>query len=440
MYATISRQPAFKKLLSCTLFFSLLFIHSTGTAAIEELDRIVVIVNDDVITDKMLKNRISDFKKQLKLSNLSDIDANALRKQVLERMIRDTIQLQKAKLLGIQIDDLMLNRMLDKLAETNNMSLDEFRNTIELEGIDYGRFREQTRNELIIKNLQQRLVASKITVSNQEIQQYIDQNESQDNANTVYHLRHILISTPEEASPEALQHAQSKSDAVYRKIIAGSNFERMAVKESNGRNALKGGDLGPRKANELPELFIDAVKNLSPGEISKPIRSASGFHILQLVSSSDNALIVQQTNARHILLHTGSERTDEQARELLLELRQHLEEGSSFADLAGKYSDDPGSKATGGNLGWANPGDYVEKFENVMNNLDEGQISEPFKTQFGWHLLQVIERRDYNQTRANKENAARNAIQARKVDEELRLWLRRIRDEAYVKYLEDEEE
>jgi len=426
-----------------SLFFSLLVFSLSGffssvNATITELDHIAVVVNDDVITEKMINNRVLDFKKQLKLTSLSDVDASSLRKQVVERMIRDQIQLQKSKQFGIQVDDLTLNRMLDQLAASNKMSLDEFRNTIELEGLNYRRFREQTRNELIIKNLQQRLVVSKITISNQEIQQYIEQNETGDNANTIYHLRHILISTPEEASPEALKKAELKSDSVYRKIIAGADFERMAIKESSGRNALKGGDLGKRKANELPQLFVDAIKKLSPGEISKPIRSASGFHILQLVSSSDNSIIVQQTHARHILIIPNDKVSDDQARETLLELKQKLEEDDeNFAKLASEFSDDPGSKKTGGDLGWASPGTYVGKFESVMDNLQINQISEPFKTPFGWHLLQVLERRDYNQTQANKEAAARKAIQSRKIDEELRLWLRRIRDEAYVKYLDE---
>jgi len=428
------------------LFFSLLIFSLSGfytaaKAAITELDHIAVIVNDDVITEKMIDNRVFDFQKQLKLSSLSDIDASSLRKQVVERMIRDQIQLQKSKQFGIQVDDLTLNRMLDQLAASNKMSLDEFRNTIELEGLNYRRFREQTRNELIIKNLQQRLVVSKITISNQEIQQYIEQNKTGDNSSVIYHLRHILISTPEEASPEALKKAEVKSDSVYRKLIAGADFERMAIKESSGRNALKGGDLGKRKANELPQLFVDALKKLSPSEVSKPIRSASGFHILQLVSSSDNSIIVQQTHARHILIIPNDEVSDDQARETLLELKQKLEDDDGdFAKFASEFSDDPSSKKTGGDLGWASPGTYVGKFELVMDSLKDNQISEPFKSPFGWHLLQVLERRDYNQTQANKEKSARKEIQTRKIDEELRLWLRRIRDEAYVKYLDSAED
>ena len=210
------------------------------------------------------------------------------------------------------------------------------------------------------------------------------------------------------------------------------------MKHSSGRNALKGGDLGERKASELPDLFIQAIKKLAPGDTAKPVRSASGFHILQLVSSSNSKIMVKQTHARHILLRTSSELNDDQAREKLLKIKQQIKDGKKFAELAAQYSEDPGSKTTGGDLGWAGPGDFVPAFENVMNNLEPGQISEPFKSQFGWHLLQVIERRDHDQSKTNKENAARKAIQKRKIDEELRLWLRRIRDEAYVQYLDKE--
>jgi peptidyl-prolyl cis-trans isomerase SurA len=405
-------------------------------ATLKPLDHIVVVVNEDVITNTMLKNRINDFHKQLELSQISRIEPETLKKQVLERMIRDTIQLQQAKQFGITVDDLMLNRMLEQLAESNNMSLEMFRDTIETEGLNYTRFREQTRDDVIIKQLQQRIIASKISVSDQQVQQYIEQNESLDSSKITYHLRHILISTPEAATPEDIDKAKNKADSVYREIKHGSRFEDLAIKESSGRNALKGGDLGERKSSELPQLFIDAVKNLKPGESSKPVRSASGFHLLHLISSSNDQLMVRQIHARHILIRPSSEVSDEQARKTLLELKQKIENGKNFAVLASEYSEDPGSKIKGGDLGWAGPGDFVPAFENVANSLSIGQLSEPFKSSFGWHILEVLEHREHDQTKTNKENQARSAIQKRKSDEELRLWLRRIRDEAYVEYID----
>ncbi len=421
-------------------YFILLFItllHFSALSAKEvELDHIIVVVNNSVITQQMLNNRVRDFKKQLSLSGLSDNDSHALRKQVLEKMIITRIQLQKAKQHGIQINDLMLNRVLGRLAKSNHLTLEQFRDAIEKKGLSYDRFRKQTRDELIIKNLQQRLVANKITVSNQDIQQYIKQNKSHDASNTRYHLRHILINIPEEASPKDIQKAEEISKMVYKKILAGSSFRDMAIKYSQGRNAIKGGDLGVRKANELPRLFVHAVQDLSPGQTAKPVRSASGFHILQLVSRSNQKIIVKQTHARHILIRTGKHMSDEQARQKLLDIRQQIKKGAKFSAMAEKYSEDPGSKNNGGDLGWAGPGDFVPAFERVMNKLKPGQISEPFKSPFGWHLLQVLGRRNHDQTKLNKENMARQTIERRKTDEQLGLWLRRIRDEAYVKFLD----
>jgi len=411
--------------------------HNLLHAALKPLDHIVVVVNDDVITQTMLENRVNDFRRQLELSQLSRIDPETLKKQVLERMIRDTIQIQQAKQFGITVDDLMLNRMLERLAKTNQMTLDMFRDTLEAEGLDYTRFREQTRNELIINQLQQRVVASKVSVSDQEVQQYIEQNETDDSSKVTYRLRHILIATPETASPEDIDAAKQTAESVYKKITHGSKFEDMAIKFSSGRNALKGGDLGERKANELPQLFVDAVKDLNTGETSKPVKSASGFHLLQMVSSSNDMVMVEQTNARHILIRTSSEVTDDQARKTLLDLKEKIEGGKSFAELASEFSEDPGSKVKGGDLGWSSPGEFTPAFERVANNLEIGQISDPFKTPFGWHILEVMERRQHDQGKTNKENQARNAIQKRKIDEELRLWLRRIRDEAYVEFIDE---
>jgi len=419
--------------LTCLLLFS---ISTICYAELKPLDEIIVVVNEDVITKTMLDNRVVDFRKQLELSQLSRLDPEALKKQVLERMIRDTIQLQLAKQFGITVDDLMLNRMLEQLAKTNKMSLEDFRDTIETQGLSYARFREQTRDEIIINQLQQRVVASKINVSDQEIRQYIDQNENEDSSRISYRIRQILIATPETASPEALQEAKATADSVYKKILSGSEFEDMAIKYSDGRNALKGGDLGERKANELPQLFVDAVKNLNPGEISKPVQSASGFHILELVSSSNDLIMVQQSKIRQILIRTSSEVSDDQARKTLLELTQKIENGASFAELASEFSEDPESKVTGGDLGWTNPGDFVPAFEDVANNMELNKISQPFKTPFGWHIIEVLDHRQHNQGKENKENQARNAIKARKIDEELRLWLRRIRDEAYVEFID----
>jgi peptidyl-prolyl cis-trans isomerase SurA len=404
--------------------------------ALQKLDQIVAIVNDEIISQHELDTRVSDFASQLKLSNNTFSDEQALRKQVLERMIQNRILLQKAKELGITIDDVTLNRMLERLAASNNVTLDQLRSTLAREGIEFSRFREQTRDELIVKQLQQRMVANKVTVSDQEINQYITKNLQQASANTKYHILHILIATPETAKPEDIDRSRKKAEHLYSQIQQGENFSDLAIKESDGRHALDGGDLGWRVADELPEVFIDAINQLQKGETSKPVRSASGFHLLKVIEKSSNQVVITQTHARHILMRTDKGKTDDQVQKTLGEIKNRINNGEDFAILAEEFSEDPGSNNKGGDLGWADPGQFVTEFEDVINNLKEGQISEPFRSQFGWHLVQVLGRRDQDKTLANIESKARQSIRQRKIDEELRLWLRRIREEAYVEYLD----
>jgi len=370
------------------------------------------------------------------LSSGSISDMDSLKKQVLERMIRDKVQLQQAAQLGIQIDDISLNRMIDAMAQKNNLSLNQLRATLEQEDIDFADFRNQTREELIIQELQKRMVADKVNVTPQEIKQLLESNVAQDKSGTEFHLLHILIATPENASPEDIQLAQKKAENIYQQLLQGADFKQLAIRESNGSNALKGGDLGTRKANELPELFLQAIEGLQQGEVSQPVRSASGFHLLKLASSSSNTEMVTQTHARHILIRTSADISDDNARDSLLDIKKRIEQGEDFADLANEYSEDPGSKIKGGDLGWASPGTFVPAFESVMATLANGEISEPFKSQFGWHLMQLLERRDIDMAKTVMEAKAMQAIRTRKIDEELRLWLRRIRDEAYVEYVD----
>jgi peptidyl-prolyl cis-trans isomerase SurA len=413
------------------------FLLSNNASALEPLDSIAVVVNDDVITKSELAEKVDYFANQIRLSNGSVSDMDSLKRQVLERMIRDKIQLQQAAQLGIQVDDINLNRMIDAMAKKNDLSLDELRTTLAKEGIDFADFRSQTRDELIIQELQKRMVADKVNVTSQEVRQFIESNTQQDNSATEYHLYHILIATPESAGPEDIQLAQKKADALYQQLQQGADFKQLAVQESDGSNALNGGDLGTRKANELPELFLKAIDGLEQGDISQPVRSASGFHLLKLASTSSNIEMVTQTHARHILIRTSADISDEDARQTLIELKQRIKDGEEFADLANEYSDDPGSKIQGGDLGWASPGTFVPEFERAMDSLTAGQISEPFKSQFGWHILQVLERREHDLGKTMLEAKAMQSIRARKIDEELRLWLRRIRDEAYVEYVDE---
>jgi peptidyl-prolyl cis-trans isomerase SurA len=424
-------------ILQLRLFFILTgLVFNSSAYALAPLDSIAVVVNEDVITSNELADKVRYYEKQIRLSSGSVSDMDSLKKQVLERMIRDKVQLQQAAQFGIQIDDISLNRMIDAMAKKNDMSLNQLRATLEQEGIDFGDFRSQTRDELIIQELQKRMVADKVNVTPQEIKQFLDSSIQQDKSGTEYHLLHILIATPEDASPDDIQNAQKKVENIYQQLLQGADFKQLAIRESNGSNALNGGDLGTRKANELPELFLQAIEGLQQGEVSKPIRSASGFHILKLASSSSNVEMVTQTHARHILISTSADIDDDKARESLQDIKKRIEQGEDFADLANEYSEDPGSKIKGGDLGWANPGTFVPAFERVMASLADGERSDPFKSQFGWHIMQVLERREVDMAKTVMEAKAMQAIRTRKIDEELRLWLRKIRDEAYVEYVD----
>ncbi len=419
-----------------TFIFLVAFTSSTNLFALQALDHIVAIVNDNVITYQELQQRIKDFKQQLAQRSSSLPDDDIMQKQVLERMIVDDIQLQLAQAQGIQIDDLTLNRMLENIAERNRTTLDDMRQRMQAEGINFDNFKEQTRKDMLIGQIQQRMVFARVQVSPQEVDQFLEQQQ-QAGSNDKYHIAHILIATPEAATPEAIAIAYEKAEKVIAHLKTGEAFHEVAQRFSEGRQALEGGDLGWRSAAELPAIFVDAIRNMSKGGISTPLRSASGFHIVKLIDKQTQQHIVEQTHARHILIRPDAITSDEQVREQLLAIKQRLQKGEDFAKLASQYSHDPGSKINGGDLGWTAPGSFVPQFEQVMNSLNINQVSEPFRSQFGWHIMEVLERRQQDETEQMQRANAERAIQQRKADEELQLWLRRIRDEAYVEYRND---
>ncbi|MDQ1363941.1 MAG: peptidyl-prolyl cis-trans isomerase SurA [Pseudomonadota bacterium] len=416
------------------LIFGLACMVTTmAMAAPQKLDNIVAVVNDSVITAHELAVRMRDFNRQMTDSGVSLPDESVLRKQVLERMIVDEVQLQLARSQGIQIDDLGLNRVLESMARNNKASLDEMRRLLQQQGVSYEMFREQTRRDLMIRELQKRMVYERIQIPEQEINQFIEQ-QKQSGGNEKYHLAHILIATPENASPEDIRAAYDQAEKALAHIQSGETFREVALRFSQGRQALEGGDLGWRAASELPPLFIDAARNLNKGDVSTPLRSATGFHIIQLIDKQNTKVVIEQTHARHILLHSDMVTSDEQILKTLQSIRQRLDKGEDFASLATEFSQDPGSKDNGGDLGWVSRGQLVPQFEKVMDSLKPGQISEPFRSPFGWHVLQVLERRQQDNTEQQQRDRAEQSLRERKADEELQLWLRRIRDEAYVEY------
>jgi len=413
----------------------LLLLPCSPSQALQQLDYIVAVVNEGVITNQELQNRIKDFERQIKAKGSTIPDAKVMRKQVLERMLLDSVQMQLAKLQGIHIDDITLNRMLENIAQQNKRTLDDLRILLQSEGIDFEQFREQTRRDITIRQLQKRMVYDRIRISDQEVEQFLEQQkQSGKNANDKYHIAHILIATPEAASPDDIKKAYSTAEKAISLIKNGESFRNTALKYSQGQQALHGGDLGWRSAAELPSLFLNAISKLEKGEISTPLRSASGFHILKLIDKRSQQHLVRQTHARHILIRADKITTEEQVRKKMTELKTRLDNGEDFEKLAKEFSQDPGSKNNGGDLGWSSEGSFVPRFEKVMNSLKPKQISEPFRSQFGWHILQVLERRQQDETEQLMRTKAKAAIKKRKAEEELQLWLRRIRDEAYVEY------
>ncbi len=399
---------------------------------IVELDRIVAVVNDDVIVESELVKRVDNIRRQLRQSGTPEPPDEALQRQVLERLILDRLQLQMAARNGIRVDDTELNNAVERIAAGNNLSLREFRDVLARDGFDFGEFREQVRNEILLSRVRQRAVEQRVSVTAREIENQLA-NQRQQEVGKEYRVGHILIAVPEAASSEEIDSARERTESVLERLRAGEDFAAVAAEVSDGQQALNGGDLGWRKENELPTIFADQVRSLEAGGLSEIIRSPSGFHLVRLNDLRDDSrIVVTQTNARHILVRTNQVVTEADARLRLTQLKVRIENGEDFAELARANSDDTGSASRGGELGWLNPGDTVPAFERQMETLSEGEISAPFRSQFGWHIVQVVERRSFDDTTQVQRSKAAEQIRKRKLDEEVQSWLRQLRDEAYV--------
>ena len=406
----------------------------SGPAA--PLDRIVAIVNDDVIASSELDARLDTVREQLRGSGASLPPPDVLRRQVLDRLVIERLQLQRARDSGIRIDDETLNRAMQRLAEQNALTLRQFRDVLEREGYGFATFREEIRDDLMISEVRRREVESQVRISQRDIDHYLSTAGNREAAERdQYRIGHILIGVPGEASPEEVAEARSRAERVLGEIRGGADFTSMAVAHSDGQQALEGGDLGWRKAADLPTIFVDAVLRLAVGEVTDPIRSPSGFHLVKLVDKrGGERQIVEQTRARHILVVLDELTNETEAIRQLQALRERIVNGEVFGELARLHSDDPGSAPKGGELGWINPGSTVPEFERVMNSLAPGGISEPFESQFGWHLVQVLERREHDDTEAARRAEALRRLRARRIEEEMQTWIRQVRAEAYVEY------
>lgn len=408
-------------------------------ASSTQLDRIVAVVNEDVIVLSELEARLQSVLDQLQQSHTNPPPPGVLERQVLDRLIIDRLQLQLAEQTGLRIDDRRLNDSVAAIASQNGLSLREFRDILERDGYDFAKFREQIREQLLINQVQQRNVTDRITVSDRDIENFFATQQVQGGRSSQYHLGHILIALPEGAAPEEIAAARNEAAQVVAELESGADFARMAIERSHGQQALEGGDLGWRKTEELPTIFADIVPQMSVGEVSDPIRSPSGFHIIKLLETrGEGRHVVTLTHVRHILIRTDELTSDEDAAAELQGLRERIENGEDFAVLARASSDDAANAAAGGDLGWVNPADMVPAFVDVMDATGVGDVSRPFETQFGWHILQVLGRKEHDDTEEVRRAKAIEQIRNRKVQEELQSWLRQLRDEAYVEYRLDE--
>lgn len=402
------------------------------------IDAVRVVVNDDVITRLELAQRLQAVVQQLQRQGTQLPERAILEKQVLERMIVEKLQVQFAKENGVRVDDGQLESALQRIAEQNGFATPEaFRRKLEKDGIEYARFREEIRGEILSVRLREREVDSKLFISDSDIEAYLDTQARQGKRGEQLQLAHILIVVPEQATAANLLGLQRRAEEALKKLRAGASFAQIAAGYSDAGDALQGGLIGWRPSNELPSLFAEPLAKLKPGEISDVLRSPSGYHILKLIDrrNSDAPVFITQSHARHILIKTSELVSEDDARTRLQEIKHSIDGGADFAEQARLHSED-GSAAQGGELGWISPGETVPEFENAMNALQPGRISGLVKSGFGWHLIQVLERRNADVSEQQKQQQARNAIRAYKSDEAYQDWLRQLRDRAFIDYRE----
>jgi peptidyl-prolyl cis-trans isomerase SurA len=417
-----------------------LLLVASSVASAQVVEQIVAVVEDDVILNSELNSEVAAIVEKLKANKVALPPANIIRRQVLERVIVQKLQQQMAQKSGAQVSDEMLQSAIADIAKNNKMTIEQFKATLTKQGMSYKKFEENISNEIIMNQLRGREIGGRIKVTDNEVNHYLETHANSGGDN--YHLGHILVSVPETASAKVIQKAKEKAQDIVARLRKGQDFTQLAMSLSDDDNALKGGDLGWRTLGQIPTLFVDVVAKMAQGQIADPIRSPSGFHIIKLLEERggvkiDSRHTVTKTKARHILIKTNEIVSDDEAQKKLLALKQRIKEGDDFATLARAHSDDKGSALKGGDLGWVAPGALVPPFEQAMNNLEVNQISEPVQTQFGWHIIQVLERQKKDDSSEFKKLKVAEEIRRRKIEEETELWLRRLRDEAFVEiYLE----
>jgi peptidyl-prolyl cis-trans isomerase SurA len=399
----------------------------------EMLDRIAAIVNDGLVLKSELDVQMSTVQKRLQDQRVELPSQSVLQQQVLDRLVLQEIQLQRAKHVGMTVTDEQLNGALQEIAARNKIPFDQLPTALAAQGVDYKLYRESMRKELTLSTLRQRDVIAHINVSPHELEQYLARQQNAA-SNDEFNVSHILMSLPAAATPQQLEEISHKAQDVAARAGKGEDFGQLAIANSNSQTALDGGQLGWRKGGQLPQFILDLVVKMKPGEVSQPVRTPSGYHIVKLNErrSGEAPVIISQIHVRHILMKPNELDDDETVRQKLAKLRDRIEKGESFSGIASTASEDPGSAPDGGDLGWSGPGTFVPEFDKAIADLKDNEISEPFKTRYGWHIVQMLGTRTYDSTDDVRRQKAFAAIRESKADEETELWLRRLRDEAFV--------
>ena len=420
-------------LLAAPLLTLLLVSAPPLLTAQETLDGIAAVVNEDVILKSELEQQIQQVRQRMRSQNRRPPSDDELVDQVLEQLIMERLQLSRAEEMGIQVDDNTLNAAVRRIAQQNNMNLRQFRRAVQRQGMDFASFREDLRQDIRMRRLRQQAARSRVNISSRDVEEFLDSRAARMEG-TEFRVSHILVDVPNAAEDNAVQQARERAEGIVERVQEDDeSFARVASSVSDAEDALEGGDLGWRAAGEIPSMFQDQVLSLDPGEIAGPIRSSNGFHIVKLEDTRPaEETIVEQTRARHILIRTNQVVDDDEARLRLENLRERIQQGTSFEELARAHSDDPGSASEGGDLGWINPGEMSRGFEQAIDRLEPGTVSEPFQTRFGWHIAEVLERREHDSTDERRRAQAAQQLRQQRSQEAVQSWLEQLRDDAFV--------
>jgi len=400
------------------------------------LDRVAAVVNDGIVLRSDVEQQLDTISDRLQKSGQQLPPRNVLRQQVLERLVLQELQMQRAERLGLKVSDEMINNALTDVARRNNIKFSDLPAALEAQGINYRDYRDEVRRDMVLQGLRQRDVIARVYVSPREVDQCIAKRKASPTADNEYNLAHILVAIPSAATEKQIAERTSRAQAVYERASRNEDFGQLAITYSESGTALEGGALGWRKAGQLPSFVADIIPTLKAGEVTQPIRTPSGLHLFKVleVRGGQTPALVSQVHARHILMKPTEVMDDETVRQKLSQIRERVLKGESFEAVASVTSEDPGSAASGGDLGWAGPGTFVPEFEKQLDAMSDNEISQPFRTQFGWHIIQLLGRRTYDASEDNTRNRCVSQLREARADEETEIWLRRLRDEAFVEY------